>query len=514
MPDRPCEPLRPAAPPAGDAGAGGVIAEAAAVPRPSFFRIFFSIMLPMFLAVVDQTIVATALPAIAGTLGGVERISWIVVGYLVATTVAAPVYGRLGDLLGRRRLMIVALIFFMAASLLCALSTSIEMLTAMRVLQGLGGGGLMTLSQALIGEAVPPRERAHYQGYLAAVMVTSSTFGPVAGGFLTEHFGWQSVFLVNLPIGLLAILLALRLPRRAGSGMAFRFDVTGALLFALFVASVLVLLEQVHRFDGALLPLILALAGLAVAALVLLVWRETSAAEPLLPVALLRTATIWRSDALAACHGAMLVSLLTFLPIYLRVVGGASPAETGLLLLPMTAGIGVGAMITGRAVSRTGRTAIFPSLGLIVVVAGLTVVSLWSRHMTPTQLSWFLGFLALFMGTVMGVVQVTIQSAAGAGQLGAAAATVQFSRALGAALGTAAVGAVLFAALATRDPAAAALFGDLLQGDSTRLLALPAETRLVVQGEIADAFCAAFLTVTAFSALALALAWTIPLRRI
>lgn len=210
----------------------------------------------------------------------------------------------------------------------------------------------------------------------------------------------------------------------------------------------------------------------------------------------------------------MLVSLLTFLPIYLRVVGGASPAETGLLLLPMTAGIGVGAMITGRAVSRTGRTAIFPSLGLIVVVAGLTVVSLWSRHMTPTQLSWFLGFLALFMGTVMGVVQVTIQSAAGAGQLGAAAATVQFSRALGAALGTAAVGAVLFAALATRDPAAAALFGDLLQGDSTRLLALPAETRLVVQGEIADAFCAAFLTVTAFSALALALAWTIPLRRI
>ncbi|HMA15772.1 MAG TPA: MFS transporter, partial [Kiloniellaceae bacterium] len=402
----------------------------------------------------------------------------------------------------------------MAASLLCAVSTSVEMLTAMRVLQGLGGGGLMTLSQALIGEAVPPRERAHYQGYLAAVMVTSSTFGPVAGGFLTEHLGWQSVFLVNLPIGVLAILLALRLPRRAGSGMAFRFDIAGAVLFALFIASTLVLLEQVRRFDGALLPLILALAGLALAALVLLVWREKTAAEPLLPVALLRNPTTWRSDALAACHGAVLVSLLTFLPIYLRVVGGASPAETGLLLLPMTAGIGVGAMITGRAISRTGRTAVFPSFGLIVVVAGLTVVGLWSRHMTPVQLSWFLGFTAMFMGTVMGVVQVTIQSTAGPGKLGAAAATVQFSRALGAALGTAIAGSVLFAVLATRDPAAATLFGDLLQGDTGRLMALPAAARAAVQGEIADAFRAAFLTIAGFSAIALVLAWSIPLRRI
>ncbi|MEQ9607153.1 MAG: MFS transporter, partial [Kiloniellaceae bacterium] len=243
---------------------------AAAVPLAgppggrSFFRIFFSIMLPMFLAVVDQTIVATALPAIAGTMGGVERISWIVVGYLVATTIAAPVYGKLGDLLGRRRLLVVALIFFMIASLLCALSTSIEMLTAMRVLQGLGGGGLMTLSQALIGEAVPPRERAHYQGYLAAVMVTSSTFGPVVGGYLTEHLGWQSVFLVNLPIGVLAILLALRLPQRAGTGGPLRIDMPGVLLFALFIASALVLLEQIRGFDAALLPRLLGLGLLAV----------------------------------------------------------------------------------------------------------------------------------------------------------------------------------------------------------------------------------------------------------
>jgi len=438
----------------------------------------------------------------------------VVVAYLVATTIAAPVYGKLGDMLGRRRLLVAALVFFMAASLLCATSTSIEMLTFMRVLQGLGGGGLMTLSQALIGEAVPPRERAHYQGYLAAVMVTSSTFGPVVGGFLTEHLGWQSIFLVNLPIGVLAIVLALRLPKRAGTGGPFRFDLLGVLLFATFIASALVLLEQIRRFDAALLPLVLGLTLVVVVSLVLLGWREKTAADPLLPVALLRNPTIWRSDALAACHGAVLVSLLTFLPIYLRVVDGTSPAETGLLLLPMTAGIGIGSMATGRAISRTGRTAIFPSLGLIVVVVGILVMALWSRHMSPGQLSGFLGCTTFFMGTVMGVVQVTIQSAAGPGKLGAAAATVQFSRALGAAVGTAVVGSVLFAVLAARDSAAVALFADLLHGNSAGLDTLSAASRAAVHDEIADAFRAAFLVIAAFAAAALCFAWSIPQRRL
>ena len=158
-------------------------------------------MLPMFLAVVDQTIVATALPAIAASLGGVERVSWVVVAYLVAGTIAAPVYGQLRDVYGGKRMMFVALGIFLAASVMCAMSTSIEMLAVARILQGLGGGGLMTLSQALIGETIPPRERARYQGYLAGVMVTSSTFGPVVGGLLTQHFGWRSVFLVNIPLG-------------------------------------------------------------------------------------------------------------------------------------------------------------------------------------------------------------------------------------------------------------------------------------------------------------------------
>src|SRR6476659_5824636 len=189
-------------------------------PAPStarlFLTVFPSIMLPMFLAVVDQTIVATALPAIAASLGNVERVSWVVVAYLLAGTIAAPVYGQLRDIYGGRRMMFVALAIFLAASVLCAAATSIEMLAFGRILQGRGGGGLMTLSQALIGEAIPPRERARYQGYLAGVAVSSNTFGPVAGGYLTQAFGWPSIFLVNIPLGLGAVLLVLRLEARPG----------------------------------------------------------------------------------------------------------------------------------------------------------------------------------------------------------------------------------------------------------------------------------------------------------
>src|SRR3954469_946706 len=208
-----------------------------------FLTVFPSIMLPMFLAAVDQTIVATALPAIAGSLGQIERVSWIVVSYLVATTIAAPVYGRLGDALGRKRMMFVALGVFIGASVLCALSQSILQLTASRLLQGAGGGGLMTLSQALIAEAVPPRQRGKYQGYLSGMYASAATFGPVAGGFLTEHFGWHSVFLINVPLGALAAALIMRLPAHASGGGRVQFDVWGTVFFAAFITPVLLAME-------------------------------------------------------------------------------------------------------------------------------------------------------------------------------------------------------------------------------------------------------------------------------
>ncbi len=483
--------------------------------RRLFFGVYPSIMLPMFLASVDQTIVATALTTIAGQMGDVERISWVVISYLIASTIAAPVYGRLGDAIGRKRLMFVALGVFIVASLLCAAATSVVGLTAARLLQGFGGGGLMTLTQALIGEAVPPRERVRFQGYLATIYVTANTFGPVAGGYLTQHFGWQSVFLINLPLGIIAVGLVTRIPPRpAGGGGGARFDIAGVVLFAAVIAPLLLALEQVQHVDLRALPSVLFFLAVAVGALFLLLRQERRAKAPLLPLSLLRQPAIWRCNCLAACVGAILLSLITFLPIYLVVVRHASPGQTGLLLLPLTACIALGSICTGQLVARTGRTAIMPSLGFILVLGMLSVITFAAPHLSDTALSCLFGLTSIGLGTAMPVVNVTVQTIGGAKHLGSAAASVQFSRSVGSALGTALVGVVLFASLTLTDGTTAALFRDLVERGGVVLTGLSAARQTMVQTEIADAFRAAFATVDVFAVLGLVLAWSIPTRRL
>ena len=479
-----------------------------------FLTVFPPIMLPMFLAVADQTIVATALPAIASSLGDIERVSWVVVSYLIANTIAAPVYGRLGDTFGRRLMMFVALGIFMAGSVLCALAPSILMLTAFRVIQGFGGGGLMTLSQALIGEAIPPRERGRYQGYLAGIAVSSNTFGPVAGGYLTQAFGWQSIFLINIPLGLLAVFFVFRIPPRQGDRRRTMFDAPGLVLFIFFVGPVILALEQVQRMQLSTLPLALGLLAFGLISLGLLSWQERITTSPLIPPRLFRQPSIWRADAMAACHGAALVSLITFLPIYLRAVRGASPAETGLVLLPLTAGIGIGSMFTGQMVTRTGATAVFPTYGLMAATIGLVAIAFLAPVMSPTQLAWSFCVIALFMGTVMGVVQVTVQAVSGPRLLGTGAAMVQFSRSVGAAVGTASVAAILFSILSATDRSAASLFGSIIEQGPDVLASLAPARQAAVHAQIGEAFRAAFLTIAAFTGMGTVLAWTLPLRRL
>ncbi len=489
----------------------------AAVPTSSdarmfLTRIFPSIMLPMFIAVVDQTIVATALPAIAGSLGDADRVSWIVVGYLVANTVAAPVYGRLGDAFGRRKILFVSLGLMIAASVACALSTSLLMLVAFRVLQGLGGGGLMTSSQALIGETIAPRDRARYQGYLAAVVVVSSSFGPIAGGLLTETLGWRSIFWLNLPLGLLAIALTFRLPANPPPGAPWHFDGAGLLFFVLFVVPALLALEQLRAPGAANVPLLLAMCALSVVSAWLLVRQERREASPLLPLSLWRLPAIWRSDALAACHGATLVSLITFAPIYLHVVRGVSATQTGTLLLPIAVGIGVGSLATGRLVSLTGRTAIFPSVALIPVVLLFLAMAASHERLALWQFGAMLGLLALFLGSVMGVVQVTVQNVAPRGMIGSAAGSVQFSRAVGATFGTALVSVSLFATLGALAPDALAHFGALMAVGPDAILS--PDARAATQAALVSSFRVVFCTLALFAAAALVFAWSIPARRL
>ena len=492
---------------------------AGAAPGKSlFFTVFPSIVLPMFLAAIDSTIVATALPDIAATLGDVERISWVVVSYLMATTIAAAVYGRLGDALGRKRLLLVSLGVFIAASVLCALAPTLLVLVGARVLQGIGGGGLMTLSQALVGEVVPGRERGKYQGYLASIFMISSTFGPVAGGWLTQHYGWASVFWVNVPLGVLAAVMAVRLPssgRRCGVGSGgLRFDWLGLAFFTAFVVPLLLALEQAQRISVGALPGIALWAGVAMAALWLLLRQERRSSHPLIPVNLLRNPSIWRADAMGACVGATIVASVTFMPIYLQVVRGVPPAEVGLLLLPLTAGIAVGSLFTGKMISKTGRTAVFPSFGQVSVCACLVFLAVGADWIPTERLPYLFLVLSMSLGTTMPVVQITVQTVAGPQNLGAASASVQFSRSIGAALGTALVGAVLFAVLAARDPAMARLFADVVERGPGVLAGLPEGVRAGLAVEIAGAFRAAFLTIALFSAGTMVLAWTLPVRRI
>lgn len=306
----------------------------------------------------------------------------------------------------------------------------------------------------------------------------------------------------------------LRLQTRPGEWRRTAFDAPGLVLFMMFISPVILALEEAQRMDARTLPTILGLAAFGTVVLIALIWQERHSSSPLIPPALFREPSVWRADGLAACHGAALVSLITFLPIYLRAVRGASPAETGLLLLPLMFGIGIGSLVTGQLVTRTGRTAMFPSYGYVTATAGLLFLAFWVPHLSLSALPWVFGGTALFMGTVMGVVQVTVQAVAGQRMLGTGAAMVQFSRSVGAAFGTAAVAAVLFSALAAKDRELASLFGTMIDRGPDAIAALAPARRAVVQAEIGHAFRAAFAAIASFTAVGAWLAWSMPLRRV
>ena len=484
-------------------------------PHRLFRTIVPPIVLPVFLAAADGTVLATALPAIAASFGEVERLSWLVIANLIASTIAAPAYGRLADLFGRRPMMIVALCVFMAASLGCALAPNFEFLLLARVLQGLGGGGLMTLAQALIGAFVPPRERGSYQGYLSANIVAGAAFGPVAAGFLTEHFGWHSIFLVYLPLGLVAIALVLRVPpserppSRTGG-----FDAAGLVLLTTFVVPLLLAVSHLQRLDPAALPRLGGLLALAVVALAALLWQQRRTPMPILALSLLRLPAFWRADVMAVCSGAALTAMITFLPLYLQAVRGATPAETGLLLIPLTVSVSSGSVLTGWLISRTGRTAVFPMLGLSVTALTMAFLAWAAAGLSRNELSWVLALGGVCQGSAMLTAQITVQKVAGARQLGAAAASAQLARSLGSAFGAAAAGAVLFGLLAAWNPATAALFSDMVRRGAGVLLSLSAEQQAAARAEIASAFSGVFLLVAGISCVSVVMAATLPVRRL
>jgi EmrB/QacA subfamily drug resistance transporter len=416
----------------------------ATVSRAEFLNLFLAVFLPMFLAAVDQTLLATATPAIAATLGGLRDSSWIAVGYLLASATVVPVYGRMGDLRGRREMLLVALAIFAAGSLACGLAQSLPQLLAARVLQGLGGGGLMTLSQALIGELVPPRERPRFQGYFATVFTSASIGGPVIGGIVVSHVSWRWLFVANLPLVAFAAWRLSRLPKtdreQTGSQVT---DLPGHALFAVGAVSALFWFTSVgHRFAWSS-PASLALVVTAAAALTALYRHEHRHRSPFLPVDLLHDRTIGPASLVVMLFAACLFAVVFFLPIYLQIGHHVSAQYAGLLLLPVTGGMVIAAVSSAQILRRTGRPRWIPVVGLSCSATALFLLGMLPAHMS---LIIALGFLCgLGFGCVMPTIQVTVQTVAGRERLGVAMALNGLARSTGGAAGAALFGAVVFA---------------------------------------------------------------------
>lgn len=475
--------------------------------RDAFRRVFPGVMVAMFLAAADQTILATALPAIAAALGGFQELAWVVTAYLLAAAIAAPIYGRVGDYFGRRRMLLVALGIFAGASALCAVANSLPMLIVGRALQGLGGGGLMTLAQAMIGEHISPRERGRYQGYFAGMFAAASTFGPVIGGFLTEHLSWRAVFVVNIPLALVATVLALRLPASPRmQGEAFRLDAPG---IALFCASTFALLWGLSSFGhGDVLRASLQVAAVAGAMLGLatLVWWERRTPSPIIPVRLLARPVILRGDIVVMAFAGAFFPLVLYLPLYLQLGRGFGIGASGLLLLPITFSLVAGATWTGHRVTKSGLAWRFPIEGLSLAASCLLALAILLPWLPVPAIVGLAMGAGLGLGHVMPACQVNIQAAAGRESLGAAVGSISLSRSIGGALGSALVGAVLFAALShDRD-----LFAAVDKAVKLGVAALAEAQRHALAAHLDTAFRATFLAIAIISGLGAIMAARVP----
>ncbi len=428
---------------------------------------FAAIVLAMLPAVLDQTILATALPTIAGDLGSVADVSWVVTAYVVAAAATTPLWGKLGDRHGRKLLLETSLAVFVVASALCAATQDITQLIVMRLIQGAAAGGLMTLAMAVIGDLVAPRERGRYQGYVAATFAVATIVGPLIGGVLVQSASWRWVFLVNLPLGAVALAgLARRLPAAATDRPDRPLDVLGAGLLAAVTSGLLLTCiwgGDRYAWDSApILGLIGATVGLGLA----LVVHERRASDPIVPFHLLRTRVVAVASAALFLGTAALFAITVFVPLFLQTTTGATPTEAGLLLVPAMLGITVSTTLSGRSIARTGRYKRFPLAGLGLMSAALALLAVLAGN--PSQLATGIG-LAVFglgFGMVTQVLIVAVQNGVDRRELGIATATTGFFRALGGAVGAAVLGAVFAAqAGATASDAGGSGLGSVLRSD-------------------------------------------------
>ncbi|WP_369270751.1 DHA2 family efflux MFS transporter permease subunit [Streptomyces sp. R11] len=473
-----------------------------------------ALLLGMLLAALDQTIVSTALPTIVSDLGGLEHLSWVVTAYLLASTAATPLWGKLGDQYGRKRLFQIAIVIFLVGSALCGMAQDMAQLIAFRALQGIGGGGLMVLSMAIVGDIVPPRERGRYQGLFGSVFGATSVLGPLLGGVFTEHLSWRWVFYINLPIGVVAlavIAVVLRIPRKSTRHV---IDYLGTFLIA-SVATCLVLVASLGGTTWAWGSVqIVGLAVLGVVLAVAFVAVERQAAEPVLPLKLFRVRTFSLSAVISFIVGFAMFGAMTYLPTFLQVVQGVSPTTSGLHMLPMVAGMLLASTGSGQIVSRTGRWKVFPIAGTGVTTLGLLLLHQLDMDSSAWEMSVYFFVFGLGLGLVMQVLVLIVQNAVPYEDLGVATSGATFFRSIGASFGVAIFGTIFAGRLddklveAFRGvslPAGVSLEG--LEADPRDIGELPAALRPAALDAYASSITDVFLYAAPVALVGFVLAW-------